>query len=193
MFEPAFLPLLAQAVRPCHLKLRMVSPGCPVGQVAAGGLGSDPVTWAKGDALQGSPVAARAAFVSAFLGTNQLEQSQGGREGRGNGGTAGWGTGGFSCGREEEKWEPLCSMVTGVPGRPGGDFGVPRAGTVTMATAAASQAVTVTLVIESVHLQILTNNNDNKNNMEMLSGQGLGRGCSPLFHGEPHKEFQEQG
>lgn len=70
MFEPAFLPLLAQAVRPCHLKLRMVSPGCPVGQVAAGGLGSDPVTWAKGDALQGSPVAARAAFVSAFLGTS---------------------------------------------------------------------------------------------------------------------------
>lgn len=116
--------------------------------MAAGGLGGDPVTLAKGGALRGSPVTARAAFVSAFLGNSwsrAREDGMGEGTGRDSGG---WGC---RCGRSLLLWQrggEMGSCVqhtgTGVPGRGEGDFGVPRAGTVTMATAAASQAVTVT-------------------------------------------------
>lgn len=114
--------------------------------MAAGGLGGDPVTWAKGDALQGSPVTARAAFVSAFLGNSWSRaredgMEEGTRRDRGAGGAdllLPWQRGG-------EMGSFVQHTVTGVPGRADGDFGVPRAGTVTMATVAASQAVAVTL------------------------------------------------
>lgn len=109
--------------------------------MAAGGLGGDPVTSAKGDALQGSPVTARADFVSAFLGNSWSRAREDGM---------GEGTGSWGCrcaSPVAKRWEMgsfMQHMLTGVPGRADGDFGVPRAGTVTMATAAASQAVAVT-------------------------------------------------
>lgn len=78
--------------------------------MAAGGLGGDPVTLAKGGALRGSPVTARAAFVSAFLG-NSWSRAREGRDGRGDReGQRGLGVQMcFSCGREEGKWDPVCS------------------------------------------------------------------------------------
>lgn len=59
--------------------------------MAAGGLGGDPVPLAEGGALRGSPVTARAAFVSAFLGNSwsrAREDGMGEGTGRDSGG---WG------------------------------------------------------------------------------------------------------
>lgn len=61
-----------------------------MGQMAAGDFGGDPATSAKGGCLQGSPVTAKAAFVSAFLGNSWSRAREDGM-GEGTGGTVGAG------------------------------------------------------------------------------------------------------
>lgn len=100
-----------------------------MGQMAAGDFGGDPATSAKGGCLQGSPVTAKAAFVSAFLGNSWSRAREDGM-GEGTGGTAG--AGGTDVLLLWQRWGKMGSfvhhMVTGVPGRADGDFGVSHHG-----------------------------------------------------------------